>query len=201
MEKLSIYVETLRHWQQTTNLIAPDTLPEIWHRHIADCAQLIRLAPHARTWVDLGSGAGLPGMILAILQGTQLGVHTYLIESNKKKAAFLSDVKRRTGAPVEIVSHRIESPQARSRIASGKSVDIVTARALAPLGDLLAYAEPIMVSGAVGLFMKGRDVDTELRDAQSRWQFEYLCHASVSDHGGAIVEVRSLKSLQGRTSV
>lgn len=189
MVHLDRYADALRHWQKSINLVAPDTIANLWSRHIVDCAQLIRLAPEARIWADFGSGAGLPGLVIAILLSDHPHAKVYLVESNRKKTAFLRDVKRQTGAPVEILSERIESPVVQSRIVG---VDIVTARALAPLSQLFQYSHPVLASGARALFMKGRGVEAEIATAEEDWVFEATRHDSVSQAGSTIVDVRSL---------
>lgn len=189
MGRLEIYADALVHWQKSVNLIAPETVDQIWHRHIVDSAQLIRLAPDADIWADFGSGAGLPGMIVGILLSSRPHAKVYLVESNGKKTAFLRDVKHRTGAAVEILSGRIESPTVQSRIAD---VDIVTARALASLSKLFEYSHPAISNGARALLMKGREVSNEIADARDDWNFDVECHQSVSAPDSTIVDVRSL---------
>lgn len=189
MACLEQYSQALGHWQKSINLVAPETLPYVWERHILDSAQLIRLAPDAVRWADFGSGAGLPGMIIGILLKDVPNAKVYLVESNRKKTAFLRDVRQRTGAAVEILGERIESPAVQSRIAN---VDVVTARALASLSVLFDYARPTLAGGARALFMKGRDVDAELAEARINWVFDAVRHDSVSQPDSTIVEVRSL---------
>lgn len=154
LERLSDYAALLRKWQQRINLIGRSTLDDLWHRHMFDSAQLFPLLPDgARRLVDLGSGAGFPGMVLAIL-----GVpDVHLIESDERKAAFLREVSRETSTPVEIHVGRIENTPPII-------ADVVTARALAPLAKLVELARPFVGDRTVLLFPKGQDVDRELTE-------------------------------------
>lgn len=193
-ERLSAYAALLRSWQRRINLIADSTLNDIWRRHIVDSAQLLPLAsPSATRWVDLGSGAGLPGLVLAILLANRPGASVVLIEANQKKSAFLREAIRITAAPASVVSKRIEAAlSGPERI----SCDVVTARALAPLADLLKLASPLLMTGAEGLFLKGRDVDAELTGAAKSWKTEMELLPSQTDPNGRIVRVKALASRQ-----
>ncbi len=153
-ERLAVYVDLLRRWQAVKNLVAPSTLPHLWTRHVADCAQLVPLAgPEARRWVDLGSGAGLPGLVVAALLHDRPGALVDLIESNERKCAFLREAVRATGVPARVHMDRVD------RVLPGLdgAIDAVTSRALAPLPDLLAMGETAIARGAVGLFLTGAD--------------------------------------------
>ena len=184
---LDIYVEQLTRWQSVKNLVGPATLAEVWHRHVADALQLLALAPEARTWVDLGSGAGIPGLILAIAGRVRSGLHVHLIESNARKCAFLTETARLTGAPVTIHNARIEAA-----IGGLAGADIVCARALAPLTQLLAWTEPLLKTGTTGLFPKGRDAAAELTEADREWTFARDLIPSRTDSQARIVRVTSL---------
>lgn len=190
ISKLETYASLLQRWSHVKDLVAPGTLDEIWSRHFADSAQLLKLAPAARTWLDLGSGAGFPGMVIAISFAGTEGVRVHLVESNARKCAFLKDVARQTGAPVDIYPQRIQNLATQDRLAR---IDVVTARALAPLGDLLELAAPFFRSETVGLFLKGRTAADEVRDAGARWHFEAELHESLTDSEARIVEIRNLK--------
>src|SRR5918998_4705045 len=131
LRRLNILAEELRRWQQVKNLVGPKTLDALWTRHIADSLQLLDLAPDARTWVDLGSGAGFPGLVLGIAALERDGMRVDLVESNGRKCAFLRHVVRVTGAPVTVHEARVEAVIGRL-----KGADVVTARALAPLNQL-----------------------------------------------------------------
>ncbi|MGD9866707.1 MAG: 16S rRNA (guanine(527)-N(7))-methyltransferase RsmG [Hyphomicrobiales bacterium] len=189
MQRLALYESLLNRWQKSINLVAPDSLPGTWHRHFADSAQLAALAPDARTWLDLGSGAGFPGMVVAILLANR-GARVHLCESNAKKCAFLAEVARKTGAPVEIHQTRIERLVRESTVAA---TEVVTARALAPLGELLEMASPLLENGACGLFLKGMRAVDEIAAARRGWTFRHRCHGSRTDPAGRIVEITGLK--------
>ena len=183
-------MDLLLSWQSRMNLIAPSTIPQIWTRHIADSLQLLDLAPDARSWVDLGSGAGFPGMVIACALADQPGAAVHLIESTTKKANFLQEAQRITGAPAVVHAERIET---HAKGFAGKA-DVITARALAPLDRLLAQAYPLLAkSGAQGLFPKGQDAELELREAAKSWKMDTLLVPSRTDPKGRIVVVRELQ--------
>lgn len=195
VDALEGYVALLKQWQSTINLVAPGTLDDIWHRHIADSAQLLDLAPPAaRTWLDLGSGAGFPGLVLAILLHMRPGARVTLVESDARKAAFLREAARRSAAPVDILCMRIENLATQSRFGP---VDVVTARALAPLPRLLELASPVFAPETVALFLKGRDVEAELGKAHLEWTFDGRLVPSRTDPEGRIVVVRRLEKVAG----
>jgi 16S rRNA (guanine527-N7)-methyltransferase len=190
IHSLQRYVELLEHWQKTTNLVAPSTLPEVWSRHIADSAQLAGLAPNARLWLDLGSGGGFPGSVVAILKSGDPEFRMHLVESNQKKCAFLSEVVRALKAPVDIHAMRIEQFAEK---AQSLRPDVVSARALAPLTRLLELAEPFLREETRGIFLKGRDTATEIATAEARWQFDCVCHPSLTADDARIVEIQNLR--------
>jgi 16S rRNA (guanine527-N7)-methyltransferase len=150
-ERLSLYADRLKRWQAIKNLVGPATLPELWTRHIADSAQLLAHAPAARRWVDLGSGAGFPGLVIAILLADVPEARVDLIEANNRKCAFLREVARDTGACAVVHTGRIEDVVPTL---SGP-VDVVTARALASVERLLDLGRPLFDQGALGLFLTG----------------------------------------------
>jgi len=188
--KLTRYADLLTHWQKAINLVAPSTLPELWSRHFADSAQLRSLAPDARLWLDLGSGAGFPGLVVAILQTGAPGFRMHLVESNRKKCAFLAEVVRATEAPVDIHAMRIEELAEK---AQSLRPDVVSARALAPLPRLLELAEPFFGEGTRGLFLKGRETQTEIEAAQAGWDFAFRRSPSSTAKDASIVEVSHLR--------
>ena len=183
--RLDRYVELLRAWQAKTNLVAASTVSHLWTRHIADSLQLLPLAPLARAWIDLGSGAGFPGLVLACALSQTAGASIHLIERNAKKAAFLRQAIRVTSAPA--VVHHGEIRDIVDRFAS--PVDCVTARALAPLNELIGLAEPLLQKGARALFLKGQDVEAELTEAAKYWEIEAKLHSSRTGGGGWIVDL------------
>ena len=200
MGRLNLYESLLRRWQPAVNLVAPATLPTIWSRHFADSAQLAALVPEsARTLVDLGSGAGFPGLVLAILlvgeNPAGKGLHrVILVESDTRKAAFLREVARQTLAPVDILSIRIENPATQIKVGP---VDVVTARALAPLDRLLALAAPLFGAETVGLFLKGRDAQAEIEAARKQWSFDVSLVPSVTDARASTAVIRRLVARPG----
>lgn len=190
--RLEAYETLLRRWQKTINLVAPSTLGHIWHRHFADSAQLWRLRPpQARTWLDIGSGAGFPGLVLAILASETGGTHHWLIESDSRKAAFLREAARAAGVTVDILCTRIESVENARYV---QTVDCITARALAPLARLLDYASPYFASHTTGLFLKGREVASEIEDARRSWNFAAELVPSLTESAGRIVVLKALKA-------
>jgi 16S rRNA (guanine527-N7)-methyltransferase len=187
--RLDRYLDLLRQWQTKTNLVAPSTLPHLWTRHVADSLQLLRLAPNARIWVDLGSGGGFPGVVLACALAETPGAKVHLVERNSKKAAFLREALRITSAPgivhatgIEDIVDRIEGP-----------IDCVTARALAPLHQLIGLAEPLLGKGAKALFLKGQDVESELTEATKYWNIKPLLHSSLTGGQSWIVELDQIE--------
>ena len=181
---LARFRELLADWNERMNLVGPATLEVFWSRHAWDSAQLLKLAPEALVWADLGAGAGLPGLVLAILGKGRAGFHVHLVESMAKRCRFLSEVVAELGLPATVHNERAENLQL--------AVDIVTARACAPLSRLLGYARPYLRAGALGLFLKGQDVAAELQDASKSWDFEADTVPSLSDPRGQIVRVRRL---------
>ncbi len=186
--RLDRYIALLREWQAKTNLVAPSTLPHLWTRHIADSLQLVDLAPSAKRWADLGSGGGFPGVVLACAMAGTSGASVHLVERNAKKAAFLREAIRVTTSPG--VVHLAEIGDNVDRITG--PVDCVTARALAPLHQLIAFAEPLMRQGAKALFLKGQDVDAELTEAARYWNIQPRLHQSRTGDGW-IVELASVE--------
>jgi 16S rRNA (guanine527-N7)-methyltransferase len=181
--RLERYVELLQQWQARHNLVSSDTIAEIWQRHILDSVQIFALRPKARSWVDIGSGGGLPGLVLASFLSESNG-HIILVESNRKKAAFLQHVTGTLSLPVTVLAQRIEDVA----LTIGP-VDVVTARALANLQTLLGYANPLLKKGAVALFLKGSDYQRELTEAEQNWHISYQLHGSITDPQSRIVEI------------
>ncbi len=183
LARLEIYAAELARWNPRINLVAASTLPDLWRRHFADSAQLLAFRPPtARRWLDLGSGAGFPGLVLAILaRESAPDLRLHLVESDQRKCTFLRHVATATATEVDISPVRIESlkPQA---------ADVVSARALAPLSGLLGHAAIHLAPGGIGLFPKGRTVHNELADAKRPWRFEARVHPSLTDPEAAIVE-------------
>ena len=185
LARLDRFVTALLRWQQRINLIAPATVAELWTRHVADSLQLVAAAPAARVWLDLGSGGGFPGLVVACALADTPGAQIHLIESNGKKAAFLREAVRVTGAPA--IVHQARIAQMGTRLEA--RVDVVTARALAPLAELLVLSEPWLKKGAQALFLKGQDIGVELTEASKYWTIEAVMTPSRTDPRGRIVAV------------
>jgi len=186
--RLDCFVGVLTAWQSHTNLIAASTESTLWTRHIADSLQLIALVPNARSWADLGSGAGFPGLAIACALAGRSGVCVHLVESNQKKASFLREAVQATGAPAVVHAVRIDA----FIKSTPDRMDIVTARALAPLPKLLDITYPLLKRGAVGLFPKGQDVGTELTEAAKYWNIDAALVPSRTDPRGRIIVLRGL---------
>lgn len=190
LRRLDIIAELLRKWQKTINLVAPATLPDVWSRHIADSLQLVNHVPgEAARWVDLGSGGGFPGLVVAAALAGRPGTEVHLVESDTRKSAFLREAARAAELPVRVHAQRIE--QVAQALAPGTQV--VSARALAPLPKLLELAEPFLSAGAFGVFPKGRDAEHELTEARKGWTLDCDFRASVSDREARVLLVRSAR--------
>lgn len=176
-----------RKWNRRINLVARSTEPELWRRHILDSAQLAMLRPQAQRWLDLGSGGGFPGIIVAIIE-KERGGFVELVESNRKKASFLQAAISHFALRARVVPERIEDAPA---VVS--QPQIVTARALASLDTLLGLAFPWLSAGATGLFQKGRDYRSEIEESVHRWSFDLLEHRSLIDPDGVILEISNLR--------
>jgi 16S rRNA (guanine527-N7)-methyltransferase len=191
LDRLKAHVELLTKWRARINLIGPASTELIWTRHVADSLQLLPLiGPGPQRLVDLGSGAGFPGLVLAIMLGGQAGNDVHLIESNGKKAAFLREAARITGSSAKIHHGRIEDIELE---AIGGAADVITARALARLSELVALAAPLADERTRALFHKGQDVDKELTETTKSWRLSVTKHASRVDPGGCIVEIRGFE--------
>ena len=188
-EKLELLERELRRWQAIKNLVGPATLDRIWDRHIVDSLQLLDLAPDAGTWLDLGAGAGFPGLVLAIA-GAERGLQVHLVESNSRKCAFLRHIARLTGASAKVHEARLET------VVPGfvGKADVVSARALASLPMLLDWTEPLLKAGTMGLFPKGRDAEIELTEARKKWTFEAEILPSTTDPEARILRITSIES-------
>jgi 16S rRNA (guanine527-N7)-methyltransferase len=174
----------LEDWNQRLNLVSAGSLAGFWPRHAYDSAQLLSLAPDATVWVDIGAGAGFPGLVLAILLKGQPGAKVHLVESLAKKCRFLEAVVEALSLPAEVHNARAEL--------LGLKADVVTARAVAPLAKLLEFARPYMARGAVGLFLKGQGAEAEIAEARKAWRFACVASPSLSDPGGRVLRVEAL---------
>jgi len=192
--RLDRFVELLLKWQARTHLIAPSTEATVWTRHIADSLQLLDLAPEAKIWVDLGTGGGFPGVVLACALHGSEGRLVHLIESSTKKAAFLREAVAATESPAVVHAVRMEN---FVESFDGKA-DIVTARAVSPLSLLLGQCRPLLKLGALGLFPKGQDVEAELTEASKCWKMTADLVPSRTDPKARIVMIRALEPRPAR---
>lgn len=166
------------------NLVGASTLEEFWRRHFLDSAQLLRLAPGARRWADLGAGAGFPGVVLAILLKGEPGAEVHLVDSMTKRCVFLEEIVGTLDLPAQVHNARAESLALK--------VEVVAARACAPLTRLLGFARPSLNRGGKALFLKGAEVDLELAEARKSWRFKVTSHPSLSDPRGRVLEITEL---------
>jgi len=187
--RLDQFVALLLEWQRKTNLVAASTLPHVWTRHVADSAQLLRLAPDAKVWIDLGSGAGFPGLVIACLLADTPGAMVHLVESTGKKCAFLREVILQLDLPAVVHCQRIEQ---FSKEFKGV-VDVITARALSPLDRLLPLAAPLLKSRGLALFPKGQDVASELTAASKCWNIDATVQPSLTSSQSGILVIRNLR--------
>lgn len=175
-------------WAGKINLAAPSSLAELWNRHLVDSAQLLRYKPAAVHWLDLGSGGGFPGAIVAILLSSNPEARVDLIESNAKKATFLRMVLAQLKAPAQV--HQIRIEDAYNRV---PQPEVISARALAPLPILLALVLPWLERGATGLFHKGRDYRAEIAKSADEWRFRLIEHPSLTDSESAVLEISEVR--------
>ncbi|HEX3430124.1 MAG TPA: 16S rRNA (guanine(527)-N(7))-methyltransferase RsmG [Rhizomicrobium sp.] len=186
LARLKAFVGLLKDWNQRHNLVSQRSLEDVWRRHVWDSAQLADFVPHeARSLVDLGSGAGFPGVVLAILLRERPGFRTALYEATRKKCEFLRAAVLQTEVAAEVVNGRIED-------APPESFDVVAARACAPLSQLLLYAARFQGARTRNLFLKGQNVGAELTEAHKYWKMQVAKHPSRSDPSGTILVVESL---------
>ncbi len=182
MERLTVYTDLLTTWQKRINLVGASTLPDLWRRHILDSAQLLRHLPaETGPLLDVGSGAGFPALVLAIL-----GIpDVHLVESDGRKAAFLTEAARKTGMEIHIHRCRIEN-------LAPFPARIVTARACAALSKLLEYVEPFLSPDTICMFPKGRNAEQELTESQKKWMMTVTRHRSVTDSTAQILRIEDV---------
>lgn len=186
MMALEAYRDHLVEWNANMNLVGSSTLRGFWRRHVLDSAQLLHVEQSAVVWADVGAGAGLPGLVLAILLKGRLGACVHLIESMAKRTRFLELVSQQLDLPVVIHNSRAED------VTLPPELEVVTARACAPLPRLLGYTKRFFHSGTKGLFLKGREVESELTEARRSWTFHAELIPSRSDPSGRIVRIERL---------
>lgn len=188
-EALLRFEKAFVKWNQRINLSAPSTLGDVWRRHILDSAQLFAIEEKANRWLDVGSGGGFPGLVIAFLL-PERGGSIDLVESNRKKAGFLQAMIGEFNLPARVHARRIEDVYELVR-----QPEVVTARALAPLPLLLDLTAPWLMSGACGLFHKGRDYRLEVEESAHRWVFDLVEHASTVDPQGAVLQICNLSKI------
>jgi len=187
-EKLLQFEQIFLKWGKKVNLVAPSTIATLWKRHVLDSAQLMQLAPSALNWLDLGSGGGFPGAVIAVLLRDRPGAKIRLVESNGKKAGFLRTALGELQVPAEVVNARIEAVAEKF-----EDTEVVTARALAPLPILLGLASSWLSNTATGLFHKGRDYRSEVEESRDGWRFDLVEHADKIDPDGIILGISKLQ--------
>lgn len=182
-DRLDAYAELLRKWSPRINLVAPSTLANLETRHIADSQQLTDIVQSSSSWADLGSGGGLPGVVVAILRPE---MPLTLVESDARKATFLRTVRRELRLDnLDLINDRIER-------AEPLNAGIVSARALAPLPVLMAYVQRHLAPGGTALLMKGRGWENEVQRARNDWLFDLISHPSLTESGAAILEITNV---------
>lgn len=189
-DKLTAFETVFRKWAQRINLVAPSTLDDAWERHILDSAQVVKLGGDAKSWLDIGSGGGFPGLIIASMIVERAGASIDLVESNRKKAGFLQAVVGELRLPARVHAKRIEDVHGAIR-----APEILSARALAPLPLLLELSAPWLQAGTTALFHKGRDYRQEIEDSAHQWGFDLVEHPSLTDAQGVILEIRNLRRI------
>ncbi len=184
IERLKIYETLLRKWNPAINLVGRNTINEIWTRHFLDSAQIWALRPaSAKTWLDLGSGAGFPGLVIALLAADEVpDLQVTLVESDARKGAFLQNASREMGISVELFTERVENLEPQQ-------ADVISARALAPLSKLLGFAERHGTENTICLFSKGRSYESELTEVRKCWTFETQILPSMTDSDGKILKI------------
>jgi 16S rRNA (guanine527-N7)-methyltransferase len=186
--RMAQFADLFDAWSKRINLVAASTGGDFWMRHVADSAQLLRLKPDARHWSDLGSGGGFPGIVIAILLSETEGARVDLIESNRKKAAFLQTVRAACASCARVHPARIEDAVKRL-----PAPEVITARALAPLADLFSLAEPWLAAGASCLFHKGRGYADEVEESRAHWRFDLVVHDSVAAPDSVILDISQVR--------
>lgn len=194
LERLDIYAKLLRQWQARINLVSSSTLDDLWRRHMVDSAQAFLVKPEFASWLDIGSGAGFPGLVVALLRAqTAIPAKMMLVESVGKKCMFMRTVIRETGLSSTPVNVQVLNGRIEEHVPAMPHVDVVSARALASLHDLLTMAEAPITNGATGLFFKGERYDEEIAEASETWKFSCRHHASVVQAGSTLLEVSDLR--------
>jgi len=185
--RLEVYVSLLKKWNRTINLVSTTSIKDVWNRHVVDSAQLLEIADvTVKSWADMGSGGGLPGLVVAILAADRLpNLKISLIEADQRKCAFLLTVKQALALEVTIVPERIET-------CLPMNCDVISARALAPLDRLLSYSAIHLKKDGKSLFLKGRSYRSEIDEAQKNWNFVLTTHPSATDANSVVLEISKI---------
>ena len=186
-DRLEAFSNDFRSWADRINLVAPSTRDEFWRRHMADSLQLLSIKPSAVTWVDIGTGGGFPGMIVAIALAERNDSRVTLIESNRKKCGFLQMAKAKYAPQTQILPMRVQDA-----VPQIEPPNVVSARALADLDSLLAMTGPWLEQGSIGLFMKGREYVGEVEKSRTNWRFDLVAYESRTASDAAILEVSDI---------
>lgn len=187
LDRLAGFHDLLTKWNPKINLVSKTSLADAWDRHIRDSVQIYPLAGSCQNWVDIGSGGGLPGLIVAIVaQEIKPDLHMTMIESDTRKATFLRTVVRELGLSATVLASRIEQVEPRN-------ADVLSARALADLSLLLSFADRHLSPSGQALFFKGKTWQKELEEARKSWSFDVVAHTSKTNPNAAILEVREIK--------
>ena len=184
-QRLTVFAGLLQRWNQRINLISPGDLPQLWSRHIADSLQLLEELPPGAPFVDLGSGGGFPGLVLAIANGSPVT----LVEADQRKASFLREAARATGTTADVIARRIEQ-------ADLPPTRYLTARALAPLPRLLDWSARLLAADGVCLFLKGRSAEDELTAAAAEWHMAVSRRQSRTDPDGVILRLSEIRRVR-----
>lgn len=189
-ERLECYAALLRKWNPKINLVSRSTIDDLWSRHILDSTQIYQLAPHPIThWADLGSGGGFPGLVIAIMAAeSRSPTRVTLVESDLRKSTFLRTVIRETGIRADVVTDRIET-------AAPLNAEVISARALADLSVLLSFTTKHLASGGTAIFLKGATWEKELKNAQSKWNFDYRVDKSKTESGPVVLSITGVASV------
>ena len=185
-ERITTYVDLLIKWNATINLVSKSSINQMWNRHILDSSQVFDYGHDALRWADFGSGGGLPGLMVAILaleKSPQM--HVTLVESDQRKAAFLRHVGQKLGLNTQVITDRIES-------VPSLNANVVSARALAPLPLLCAFAHRHLAPGGFAIFHKGKSAQAEISEARRTWQFSLESHVSSTDSSSSILLLKGL---------
>lgn len=188
--KLHIYADMLNRWQPRINLVSRNSLLDLWHRHFRDSAQIAVFMEDIKDvpdiWLDVGSGAGFPGLVLAMMRSDRHNIPVHLIESDQRKAIFLREVIRATNAPALVHNQRVERLEKQDFAGAAR---LITARALAPLQEILDLTEKLGGANTKFLLLKGQDVDRELTLASKYRKMRFTKHPSRTDSEGVVLEI------------